>query len=376
MIKWNGTLTKKFFYIILLLAGCKEAYNPPVETSNPNYLVVEGNIVVGDSTFIHLSRTIGINDTSIIQPERNAIVSVESEDGESYGLQNMFNGNYFSPLLPISSTRNYRLHIFTADQKEYVSEYVPVKITPPIDSVSWKFDSTHGVNIYVTTHDATNSTQYYRWKTVSCWEHRASDSSELIYENGALRFRTPQEEIYRCWNIDTTGDIFLASTAALSSDIVFEKKLAYIPYRSTQIRWVYSILVTQYALTKDAFEYWQNLKKNTEEIGSIFDPQPFAEFGNIHCVTNPAEPVLGFISCCSTSKQRIYIFWSQVHFPYDLPDCKKIVVSPSDIDEVFSGYRYLPLRYGDFGSVFADYVDCLDCRLQGGTNVKPPYMPR
>ena len=45
MIKWNGTLTKKFFYIILLLAGCKEAYNPPVENSNPNYLVVEGNFI-------------------------------------------------------------------------------------------------------------------------------------------------------------------------------------------------------------------------------------------------------------------------------------------------------------------------------------------
>ena len=362
--------------MILLLAGCKEVYNPPVETSNPNYLVVEGNIVVGDSTFIHLSRTIGINDTSIIQPERNAIVSVESEDGESYGLQNMFNGNYFSPLLPISSTKNYRLHIFTADGKEYASDYVPVKITPPIDSVSWKFDNTGGINIFVNTRDVTNTTQYYRWKYVSCWERRSRDSSELIFENGALRYRTPDEQIYHCYHIDTSAEIFVASTAGLSSDVIFEKKLANIPYRSIQVRWVYTILVSQYALTKEAFEYWENLKKNTEQIGSIFDPQPFAEFGNIHCVTNADEPVLGFVSACTTSRQRLYIFYSEVHYPYDLPDCQLTVVSPSQIAEVFSGYMFLPLRYGDFGSVLAYTRECLDCRLQGGTNVKPPYMPR
>jgi hypothetical protein len=361
-----------------MVSGCKEAYHPAVKNANTNYLVVEGNIVAGnDSTFIHLSRTVAVSDTNKVQPETNAAVQVESDDGEIYQLQNEHNGIYDAPPMNISLNKNYRLHIFTADGKEYASDYVPVKQTPEIDSVSWKFNETNGIDISVNTHDATNNTRYYRWQYTETWEHRAIDSSELIYTNGALRFRLPSEQIYRCWNIVTSGEIFIASTVALSSDVVFEKKLIDIPYESGKVRWYYSVLVTQYALTKEAFEYWENLKKNTEQIGSIFDPQPFAEYGNMHCLTDTTEPVVGFISSCSTSKQRLYIEYAQVHYPYTLPECAAVAASPNDIDRIFSQtYLYQPLRYGANGSVIGNTTECLDCLLQGGTNIKPPYMPR
>jgi hypothetical protein len=360
-----------------MFTACKEVYNPPIKNAGFNYLVVEGNIVAGnDSTIIHLTRTIPVADTSKVQPETNATITVESDDGDNYNLQNENNGFYVSAPLNINLNKNYRLHIFTVDGKEYASDFVPVKITPSIDSVSWKFAENNDVNIYVNTHDATNNTQYYRWQYVSAWEHRSKDSSELIYQNGILRFRTPDEEIYRCWNVNTSGSIFLASNAGLSSDVVFEKKLVNIPYKDPEFRWVYSILVTQYALTKEAYQYWDNLKKNTEELGSIFDPQPFADFGNIKCITNPDEPVLGFISACSASKQRIYIYYLQVHWPYTVPDCQATVVPPSKFDEIFSRPdMYIPLRYLIGGSVLAYNPECLDCRLAGGTNIKPPYMP-
>lgn len=369
---------KKFAYILILCAACKEEYHPPLKNASYNYLVVEGNIVAGnDSTFIHLTRTIPVADSSKAQPEMNASIKIESDDGAVYQLQNDSNGFYFSAPLNINPNKNYRLHIFTADGKEYASDFVPVKITPPIDSVSWKFNQTGGIDIYVNTHDANNNTQYYRWQYVETWEHRAIDSSELIYVNGGLRFRVPSEQIYRCWDINVSGEIITASTAALSSDIISEKKLIEIPYESDKVRWYYSVLVTQNALTKEGFEYWENLEKNTEQIGSIFDPQPFAEYGNIHCLSDTTEPVLGFISACSTAQQRLYIDYFQVHYPYTLPECKTIVVSPGDIDETFSQtFLYLPLRYGDNGSVIGNTTECLDCRLQGGTNVKPPYMPR
>lgn len=367
---------KKLLYILILTAGCKEEYNPPIKNGGYNYLVVEGNIVAGnDSTFIHLTRTIPVADTSNVQPETNATVKVESENGEVYQLMQENNGIYFAPPLPVDLNENYRIHIVTANGKEYASDYVPVKQTPPIDSVSWKFNETDGIDIYVNTHDATGSSQYYRWQYTSAYEHRSVDSSVLIYDNG-LRWRLKNEQIYRCYNVDTSGDIFIASTAGLSSDVVFEKKLVSYPYEASQFRWVYTINVTQYALTKEAYEYWDNLKKNTEKIGSIFDPQPFADFGNIHCISDPDEPVIGFISACSTSQKRLYIFYSQVHYPYNLSDCKPFVVSPTDIDEVFSEtYKNIPLRYGDFGTVIGYETECLDCRLGGGTNVKPPYMP-
>lgn len=367
---------KRLLYILIIVSGCKDVYNPPLKTAVTNYLVVEGNILAGnDSTIIHLSRTIAISDTAKTQPELNASVTVEGDGGDAYSLQEQNNGDYAAPSLNISLSEKYRIHIFTTDGKEYTSDYVPVKQTPPIDSISWKFDSTGGVNIFVNTHDATGSTQYYRWEYAETWEHRSVDSSVLIYDNGALRYRTPDEEIYRCWDINNSGDIFLSASTGLSSDVIFEKKLVNIPFKSPKIRWVYSILVTQYALTKEGYEFWDNLKKNTEQLGSIFDPQPFSEFGNIHCITNADEPVVGFINACSAARKRIYIYWVQVHFPYELTDCKMILVSSNKIDEIFSGYRFVPLSYYNGGTVRAYTVECLDCREQGGTNVKPSYMP-
>src|ERR1043166_748580 len=116
---------KRLLYIILICCGCKDVYNPSLKNPGYNYLVVEGTIAVGDSTFIRLSRTVAVSDTSIIHPETKATVNVESDDGELYPLQDKLNGFYYAPPLSVTATKKYRLHIFTADGKEYASDYVP-----------------------------------------------------------------------------------------------------------------------------------------------------------------------------------------------------------------------------------------------------------
>lgn len=74
----------------------------------------------------------------------------------------------------------------------------------------------------------------------------------------------------------------------------------------------YSIQVKQYALTEDAYNYWTLLKKNTEQLGSIFDSQPSASIGNIHCVNNPTEIVIGYISAGTVTNSRIFISKNQL----------------------------------------------------------------
>ncbi|MEP6682091.1 MAG: DUF4249 domain-containing protein [Parafilimonas sp.] len=370
---------KRFLCLFILFAGCKEAYNPHVKNAGYNYLVVEGNIIVGnDATSIHLSRTITINDTSRSQSETNATVTVESDNGDTYSLENQNNGIYSSAALNISINKNYRVHIFTADGKEYASDFVPVKQTPPIDSVSWKYDTNNGVTIYANAHDETNNTQYYRWEFAETWKHHAFDSSVLIYDNGSIRNRLPGEQVYGCWNVVASSETYIASTAGLSSDVVYEKPLIQIPYGSEKISDIYSIIVYQYALTKEGYEFWDNLKKNTETLGSIFDPQPFTEFGNIHCITDASEPVIGFISACSIAQQRIFIKWEQIQWPLQSLGCMDELISPDKVKETFASGSLSPVGYGSNppGSIFGDAAECVDCRLNGGgTTVKPSYMP-
>ncbi len=86
----------------------------------------------------------------------------------------------------------------------------------------------------------------------------------------------------------------------------------------------YSILVKQYALTPDAFNFYQNLKTNTEQLGSIFDAQPSEISGNIHNVNNANEPVIGYMSITNVQSLRIFVNAASVlpqyfltPYPYD-----------------------------------------------------------
>src|ERR1700743_2693971 len=103
----------------IAITGCKKPYNPVIVTANANYLVVEGVINSGqDSTVIHLSRTINISDTTKVNPELGAQVTVESDQNTTYPLQELGKGVYASPFLNLDAAHKYHLRIKTSDGKE------------------------------------------------------------------------------------------------------------------------------------------------------------------------------------------------------------------------------------------------------------------
>jgi hypothetical protein len=102
--------------------------------------------------------------------------------------------------------------------------------------------------------------------------------------------------------------ISIANTEKLTANVIYQFPLTQIPYNtSDKLIDRYSILVKQYALTRDWYEWNQKIKKNTEQLGSIFDAQPSETGGNIHCVTDPLETVVGFVGCTTETEKRIFI---------------------------------------------------------------------
>ena len=59
------------------------------------------------------------------------------------------------------------------------------------------------------------------------------------------------------------------------------------------------------------------MKKNTEELGSIFDVQPSSLTENVHCITDLNEPVIGYICVGGVATKRIFIKHQQL--PYWVP---------------------------------------------------------
>jgi hypothetical protein len=307
---------KKFIYLIVfaavVFAGCKKPYDPPISSTTGNYLVVEGVVNSGtDSTFIKLSRTVTLSTSNALNPELNAALFVEGDQNVSYPLRETGNGNYSCAGLNLDNAHKYRLSIKTADGKQYLSDYQSVLNSPPIDSVSYDTKgalTTPGLNIYVNTHDATNKVVYYRWDYQETWIIQSPFLSAFKSNGDTVLARDlVNDNIDRCWKSDTSSVIILGSSAKLSTNVITNNPITSVVSTDEKLGLEYSIIVRQYALTADAYNFYINLKKNTEQLGSIFDAEPSQVNGNIHCVTNPAEPVIGYLSIGATTSQRIFI---------------------------------------------------------------------
>lgn len=123
-----------FCSLVLVNWCCKEPYDLPVVLKNTNFLVVEG-LITPDTTTIALSRTRNLGDTTSLIPELNATVLIQAERGGFYTLQRRNDGIYSIGALPLNLTDRYRVRILSSNS-EYLSEYVSIKQTPPIDSVT------------------------------------------------------------------------------------------------------------------------------------------------------------------------------------------------------------------------------------------------
>src|SRR6478735_5350239 len=297
----------KYILIMVFAAmiSCKESYEIPGAAARTNTLVVEGVINSDGITTVKLSRSAALPDTSSILAETEAQVSVESESGTTTVLREQLPGSYENPTIT-DPLQKYRLHIRTSEGREYASDFVPVVIGPPIDSISWsKKDG--NVIVYANTHDVTNSTRYYRWSYKETWEFHSSFISYWEYVNHTMIYRI-NNNIFTCYKDLESTSILHASSARLVNDIISLAPLTTISNGSEKISQLYSIMVYQYPLTKDGYEYWEQLKKNTEKIGTIFDPQPSANKTNIHCLSDPSEIVIGYISASNINSKRLFIY--------------------------------------------------------------------
>ncbi len=376
-------ILRYFTYLIglclLILGSCVEPYQPPVIEQENSHLVVEGFLNTGGGpTVIRLSRTQQLDETGKPASELKARVTIEGERGSQFALTERGNGEYVLPGFRAVSGEKYRLRIKTTGGKEYPSELVPVKPTPAIDAISWEALN-DGVHVYVNTHDPGNNTLYYRWDFEETWEYTVPYPATIEYKNGTSNQIT--DNLYRCWTTTASKNIYIGSSVRLSEDIIYKYPIEFIPIESVKHSIKYSILVRQYALTKEAYQYWENLRKNTENIGTLFDPLPSQLSSNITCVNAPEEKVFGFFSAHSVTEQRIFISRNE------LPKWRRFTGYEScAIDTVLKGD--LP-KSGNYSYFFVGEVmstngpmmpigytkssaACMDCRT-AGTNIRPTF---
>ena len=341
----NFIFQLSFFNCMLcfMLSGCIEEYVPTRFYEIENILAVDG-IITDDETYITLSRSTYLTADSYFWEDyiTDAKVFVECDDDTFFSSQIVYNnrGWYSLPQYLIKTgkldvNKRYRLLIETANFK-YRSEYLYPVITPEIDSIFWiKNGRGQPVMIYIATQSPEENILHYRWAIEEDWEVRS-----FVYH---------PDYNYYCWNSNYSGlNIGSAEKRVLGK---LTEKILEIHPSNNRLSVMYRINVKQNAISKKAYDYFSNIKKNSTNLGGIFAPIPSEMRGNIICVDDPEKHVIGYIDISTTSQMQHII--TRSHNLYERPwvDCE-ISEDDDDISLV-----------------------CVECTHQGGTLIIPDNWP-
>lgn len=384
MYPMKTTIHILYLIAALLITGCITSYEPEGIKYTDGILVVEGQIIEPAGSQIKLSRTKGLNNTTDYEKVNNAAVSIISDDNiDNILLVNQGDGNYtLMEKLTFRKDAKYALDIQIGN-KQYQSSFLEPLSTPEIEELGWvSKNNGKEVDILVSTSDPQNKAEYYRWIYQEDWEVIAFDPALYRYDNQTgiverLDLETSNNINY-CWTTNPSKSFILGTTQKLSEDKLKEKIILNIKAGkdgTPRFSHLYSIFVKQHAIDREAYEYFQNLQKNIEQTGSIFSPQPTEVEGNIRCISNPEEAVIGYIYATSESTSRLYIKAEEVPDMREYADCvSREYSSPAAAYEL--GYGIHNIRYEGNTPIYICYPNlCLDCRKRGGTKNKPDFWP-
>jgi len=375
---------------VLSLTGCIEPFDPVGVRDSAGILVVEG-MILEEGTTIKLSRTVkldeklsrtGLKDLNdaiiqVIDESKNVVAVAEPKMNNDVAVS----GTYIiRDKIVFTPGIKYALDIKTGN-KHYQSAFVLPVRTPEIDEVSWKINDDLSLDIMVSTHDPENEVNYYRWAFEEDWEYTATFVALYRYDPLLAQIveqdlSTPNNRFY-CWSSNVSKEMLLGTTDRLTEAVIKNKPVLSIPAYDSRLSFLYSILVKQYGLDKESYIYYENLRKNVEDNGTIFGPQPNEKTGNIRCLSNPDEPVIGYIAISKETTSRIFIDVSRM-IPFDERGCSQADLRVLLVSQMIHNHNngWGIYEYWPPSSTFrgAD-IKCLDCTIRGGTKNKPDFWP-
>jgi hypothetical protein len=228
----------------------------------------------------------------------------------------------------------------------------------------------------------TSSASYLLWEYEEDWEFRSPYQNFYYYDEATRTvLSTPFEDVViKCYQSETSNRIILESAERFQGNRISRKEIQRIDSLSEKLGQRYSILVKQRSIDREAFIFWEGMRKNSDDIGGIFSPLPSNIGSNVTNITTPDEPVIGFISGGKTIEKRIYID-SREFGPWrvaisEYQNCSLDTVTTDLYHERFAlntDVPVMPLCEGPVCYAYlASTVNCTDCRLRG-TDEAPDF---
>ena len=374
------SLFKYGLFILVTMVSCRDPFEPELSAFSTEVLVVEGFIELEGESIVRLSKTSPLQSEITGNLVSSAFISLSDGEDNRWDFVELEEGIY-SLEGSFSENQTYFLHIQLRNGHTYRSEPLIPVISPEIEVLDYIRDE-DGVEIFVSTR-GTEAAQYFLWTFEEHWIFQPGVVSQLIYENGIVRRRTEEERIDRCWDSNLNPSIVLQNAARFEDNSILQRELVRIPNLSEKLTQRYSIEVRQMAIDQSAFDFWDILRRNSEDVGGIFSPLPSLINGNIQSLSEEVPQAIGHISMGKTSTKRIYIDLDDVFpWPVFIPEYEfcfvlNDTIPPNLVSTQFASGNLIPARdiFNQMGALLgyrASNRACTDCTLRG-TNVRPEF---
>ena len=364
--------------IVLFNTGCIEKFTPNIHTAR-YYLVVSGLITNQPEVYtVKLFWTLTPGETASV-PVTGCDVKVFDDLGHVYQFTESSTQGYYksdSTTFQGAIGRSYRLHIETnnANPTHYSYESEPAMMTevPPIDSMYYEkvvikaqtatSGAQEGCQIYLDTHDPSGNCKFYRWNYNETWK------IQIPWEGALNRV---------CWVSENSKEILVKSNQVLSQNLIHQYPISFISNETDRLSGRYSTLVNQYSISEQEYNYWESAHTLVQNNGGLYDVIPSSLTGNLFCIENPGETVLGYFSVSAKSSKRIYIddrFHGLVN-PYGICPADTFNLADPLAIPGLNTYRWIIYEcHGSCGDVEITTNDhgCADCTLRG-TKIKPDF---
>ena len=298
----------------------------PIEftTNSFNTNLVVNSIITDEfkTQKIELSRTIPI-DSLNLSPEKDANVSIVDDTGLTYNFQENGAGVYTSiNQFAAQADRKYTLNIETKDGNTYVSSPQPVPAKSTIKEITAGIENNSLTQkpeflFKVSSDITTNTGQYYRYEYDETYKIRTPlwnpRKIVIISDTIPYKFDLVQKDplidgVGFCFPNKESKAVFLTETVSLAQDQVIGFPLRQIPIESYIVGIRYSILVKQYVLNQNTYNFYSLMEKFSDPDDIFSQTQVGNIPSNISSVNNPEQDkVIGFFEVSSVSKKRLFV---------------------------------------------------------------------
>lgn len=389
-VKMKRIFLIAIMFLLVIINGCVEKYWPDTAFKYDKMIVVDGMISNERGPYtVHLSVSSAISDPQLL-PLSNYFVFITDDVGNAETLSEEGSGIYKTSVDGIHGEigRSYKLIIISPDRNaRYESAFElltdPVEIDSVYVELEFHTDSDYdhnltGFQFYIDTKLAEEDTNYLLWRMDYTYQYEANYLARYIYDNYQMETMHPSDSLQTCWKTGAKEEFVTARTEIFSEPRLEKIPLCYVTTETKELSIRYSLLAKQHTISYDAYSFWKQIEEMNEQSYWLYTKQPYPIKGNMECVTDTEEVILGYFMASGVHEKRVYVnrplgvdwyyrtecgFYTGEYLTYKLYLLHDSW--PVYLTKYYNGFTYI--------TALPEQQYCVDCRQSGGELTPPAF---